>query len=94
MKSNQNSKKQEHKERYMLSDFDLTKPEIIKKSMQITSKYGDRLKLLKTSVPLPQVVIDDLRRLARIRGMNSYQNLLREYVSEKVFEEKRRLKLF
>ena len=94
MKSKQNSKKQESEDRYRLSDFDLKKPEVIKESMRITPEYGGGLKLLKTSVSLPQSIIDDLRWLARIRGMNSYQNLLREFVSERVFEEKRRLKLF
>ena len=94
MKSKQNRKKQESGERYRLSDFDLTKPEVIKESMRITPEYGGGLKLLKTSVSLSQSTIDDLRWLARIRGMNSYQSLLREFVSEKVFEEKRRLKLF
>jgi len=62
--------------------------------MQVVPRYGGKLKLLKTSVSLPQSIIDDLRRLARIRGMTSYQSLLRELVSEKVYEEKRRLQLF
>ena len=62
--------------------------------IRITHESGGGLKLLKTSVFLPQPIIDDLRWLVRIRGMNSYQSLLREFVSEKVFEEKRRLKLF
>jgi len=62
--------------------------------MQVAPKYEGRLKLLKTSVSLPQSIIDDLRRLARIRGMTSYQSLLRELLSEKVYEEKRRLRLF
>ncbi len=74
--------------------FDLSKPEVIKESMKVVPKYGGKLKLLKTSVSLPQSIIDDLRRLARIRGMTSYQSLLRELVSEKVYEEKLRLKLF
>ena len=50
--------------------------------------------MFKTSVSLPGFIIDDLRRLARIRGMTSYQALLRELLSEKVYEEKRRLNLF
>ena len=50
--------------------------------------------MFKTSVSLPGVIIDDLRRLARIKGMTSYQVLLRELLSEKVYEEKRRLNLF
>lgn len=93
MKNKQNSKKQEAGD-YSLNDFDLRKPEVIRESMQVTPKYGPKLRLLKTSVSLPQFIIDDLRRLARIRGMTSYQTLLRELVSEKVFEEKRRLRLF
>lgn len=94
MKNKQNSKKQEAEERYNISDFDLSKPEVIKKSMQVVTKYVGKLKLLKTSVSLPQSIIDDLRQLARIRGMTSYQSLLRELVSEKIYEEKRRLNLF
>jgi len=94
MKNKQDSKKQETEECYSLKDFDLGKPEVIKESMQVVPRYGGKLKLLKTSVSLPQSIIDDLRRLARIRGMTSYQSLLRELVSEKVYEEKRRLQLF
>jgi hypothetical protein len=94
MKSKQNSKKQGTEEYYSLKDFDLKSPEVIKESMQVVPKYGGKLKLLKTSVSLPQSIIDDLRRLARIRGMTSYQSLLRELLSEKVYEEKRRLQLF
>jgi hypothetical protein len=94
MKNKQDSKKQGTEECYSLKDFDLGKPEVIKESMQVVPRYGDKLKLLKTSVSLPQSIIDDLRRLARIRGMTSYQSLLRELVSEKVYEEKRRLQLF
>ena len=94
MKNKQNNKKQGTEESYSLNDFDLSKPEVIKESMRVAPKYGDKLKLLKTSVSLPQSIIDDLRRLARIRGMISYQSLLRELLSEKVYEEKRRLNLF
>lgn len=94
MKDKPGNKKQGTAERYNLSDFDISKPEVIKESMQVVPKYGGKLKLLKTSVSLPQSIIDDLRWLARIRGMTSYQSLLRELVSEKVYEEKRRLKLF
>ena len=50
--------------------------------IRITHESGGGLKLLKTSVFLPQSIIDDLRWLVRIRGMNSYQSLLREFVSE------------
>ena len=81
-------------EHYVLSDFDLGKSEVVRDSIKVVPKYGGKLKLLKTSVSLPQSIIDDLRRLARIKGMTSYQSLLRELVSEKVFEEKRRLQLF
>ena len=94
MKNRQNSKKEKTEEHYGLNDFDLRKPEVITESMQVAPRYGGKLKLLKTSVSLPQSIIDDLRRLARIRGMTSYQSLLRELVSEKVYEEKRRLQLF
>jgi hypothetical protein len=93
MKDKQNNINQTD-EGFGLKDFDLTKPDVITESMQVRPQYGGKLKLLKTSVSLPQSVIDDLRRLARIRGMTSYQSLLRELVSEKVYEEKRRLKLF
>ena len=94
MRDKPGNKKQGTAERYHLSDFDISKPEVIKESMKVVPKYGGKLKLLKTSVSLPQSIIDDLRWLARIRGMTSYQSLLRELVSEKIFEEKRRLKLF
>ena len=94
MKNNQNNNGQGPDEHYVLSDFDLGKPEVVRDSIKVVPKYGGKLKLLKTSVSLPQSIIDDLRRLARIKGMTSYQSLLREFVSEKVFEEKRRLQLF
>jgi hypothetical protein len=94
MKNKQDNKNQGTEERYSLKDFDLRKPEVTRESMQVVPKYEGKLKLLKTSVSLPQSIIDDLRRLARIRGMTSYQSLLRELLSEKVYEEKRRLKLF
>lgn len=93
MKNNQNNNGQGPDEHYGLSDFDLEKPEVVRESIKVVPKYGGKLKLLKTSVSLPQSIIDDLRRLARIKGMTSYQSLLRELVSEKVFEEKRRLQL-
>ena len=94
MKNNQNNNGQGPNEHYGLSDFDLEKPEVVRDCLKVVPKYGGKLKLLKTSVSLPQSIIDDLRRLARIKGMTSYQSLLRELVSEKVFEEKRRLELF
>ncbi len=63
MKNKQNSKKKKQGtgERYSLKDFDLRSPEVIKESMQVVPKYGGKLKLLKTSVSLPQSIIDDLR---------------------------------
>ncbi len=88
MKNKQNSKSPELNEHYSLNDFDLRKPEVVRESLQAVPKYGGKLKLLKTSVSLPQYIIDDLRRLARIGGMTSYQRLLRKIVSEKIFEEK------
>jgi hypothetical protein len=94
MKNKRDSKNQGNEEHYTLKDFDLARPEVITKSMQVRPKYGGKLKLLKTSVSLPQSIIDDLRWLARIRGMTSYQGVLRELVSEKVYEENRRLRLF
>jgi len=62
--------------------------------MKVVPKYGGKVKMFKTSVSLPRFIIDDLRWLARIKGMTSYQTLLRELLSEKVYEEKRRLNLF
>jgi len=94
MKDKQRNKNQATEEHYTLKDFDLRKPEVVRIPLQVVPKYEGRLKLLKTSVSLPQSIIDDLRRLARIRGMTSYQSLLRELLSEKVYEEKRRLDLF
>lgn len=94
MKNKQDNKRQKAEESYSLKDFDLGKPDVARESMQVVPKYEGKLKLLKTSVSLPQAIVDDLRRLARIRGMTSYQSLLRELLSEKVYEEKRRLKLF
>ncbi|MDZ7699328.1 MAG: hypothetical protein U5R49_21135 [Deltaproteobacteria bacterium] len=62
--------------------------------MNVVPRYAGKLKMFKTSVSLPGFIIDDLRRLARIRGMTSYQALLRELLSEKIYEEKKRLNLF
>ena len=84
----------ESKEDSSLKDFDLNRPEVVRESMQVKPKYEGKLKMLKTSVSLPKYIIDDLRRLARIRGMTSYQSVLREILSEKIYEEKRRLDLF
>jgi len=94
MKNTKNCRIEDDKEHYELSDFDLERPEVIREPMKVVTKYGGRLKMFKTSVSLPGFIIDDLRRLARIRGMTSYQALLRELLSEKVYEEKRRLNLF
>jgi hypothetical protein len=94
MKNKQNRQERENQEKYQLNDFHLGSPEVIGKSMHVKPKYGGKLKLLKTSVSLPQFIVDDLRRLARIKGMTSYQGLLRELLAEKVYEEKRRLDLF
>lgn len=91
---NKSANKKNNEECYSLDEFDLEQPEVIKESMEVVPEYTGRIRLLKTSVSLPQFIIDDLRRLARIRGMTSYQSLLRELVAEKVFEEKRRLNLF
>ena len=82
MKSKQNIKKQKVEDHFELNDFDIKSPEVIRESMQIVPKYEGRLKMLKTSVSLPGYVIDDLRRLARIKGMTSYQSLLRELLAE------------
>ena len=94
MKNTQDNNTAENMEHHELSDFDLEQPEVIRKPMKVVPKYGGKLKMFKTSVSLPGFIIDDLRRLARIRGMTSYQALLRELLSEKVYEEKRRLNLF
>ena len=61
--------------------------------MQVKPKYKGKLRMLKTSVSLPRYVIDDLRQMARIKGMSSYQSVLRELLAEKIYEEKRRLDL-
>ena len=94
MKSKQNIKKQKVENHFELKDFDIKNPEVIREPMQIVPKYEGKLKMLRTSVSLPRYVVDDLRRLARIKGMSSYQSLLRELLAEKIYEEKRRLNLF
>ena len=91
MKNKSDKKEQEE---YDLSDFDLDMPEIVDESMKVKSAYKGKLKMLKTSVSLPGYVIDDLRQMARIKGMSSYQAVLRELLSEKIYEEKKRLDLF
>jgi hypothetical protein len=94
MKNRSNKKRTKEQEKYDLSDFDLGRPEVIRNSMQAKPKYQGKLRMLKTSVSLPGYVIDDLRQMARIKGMSSYQSVLRELLSEKIYEEKRRLDLF
>lgn len=94
MKSMQNNGAKNDRNHYELDDFDLEKPEVIKESMKAVPIYEGKLKMLKTSISLPGFIIDDLRRLARIKGMTSYQALMRELLSEKVYEEKKRLNLF
>ena len=94
MKNRLNKKPREDEEDNSLEDFDLTRPEVVRESMQVKPRYEGKLKMFKTSVSLPRYIIDDLRRLARIRGMTSYQAVLREILSEKIYEEKRRLNLF
>lgn len=92
MKKNKPVKKDQ--ENYELSDFNTDMPEIINDSMEVTPKYKGKLRMLKTSVSLPGYVIDDLRQMARIKGMTSYKAVLRELLSEKIYEEKKRLDLF
>ena len=91
MKNKPFEKKEED---YDLSDFDTDNPEIINEVMEVKPKYAGKLKMLKTSVSLPGYIIDDLRQMARIKGMTSYQAVLRELLSEKIYEEKKRLDLF
>ena len=73
------------KEKYELADFDLKHPEVVRESMEVKPSYQGKLKILKTSVSLPQSIIDDLRQMARIMGMSSYQSVLRELLSEKIY---------
>jgi len=94
MKNRQGRKRKEDQENYNIKDFDLDHPEVVRESMQVKPKYEGKLKMLKTSISLPKYIIDDLRRMARIRGMTSYQSVLRELIAEKIYEEKKRLDLF
>ena len=94
MKNRSSKKPAKENENYKLSDSDLERPEIIRESMEAKPSYGGKLRMLKTSVSLPKYIIDDLRHMARIKGMSSYQSVLRELLSEKIYEEKRRLNLF
>ena len=94
MKNTRNKEKDKDQEEYSLQDFDLERPEVVKESMEVKPKYRGKLRSFKTSISLPKYIIDDLRQMARIRGMTSYQSVLRELLSEKIYEEKRRLDLF
>jgi len=94
MKNKQNNKNQKVEDDFELNAFDIKNPEVIREPMNVAPKYKGKLKMLKTSVSLPRYVVEDLRRLARIKGMISYQSLLRELLAEKIYEEKRRLNLF
>jgi len=81
-------------EDYGLQDFDLSQPEVVRKAEDVKPKYVGKLRTLRTSIALPEYIVDDLRHLARIKGMTSYQSIIREMLSEKIYEEKRRLNLF
>ena len=94
MKNRPDKKIVKDRDDYKLADFDLDQPEVIRESMGVKPRYEGRLRMLKTSVSLPKYIIDDLRHMARIKGMSSYQAVLRELLSEKIYEEKRRLNLF
>ena len=75
-------------EDYELSDFNTDMPEIVNESMDVKPKYKGKLRMLKTSVSLPGYVIDDLRQMTRIKGMTSYQAVLRELLSERYTRKK------
>ncbi len=85
MKNKSGKKEQEE---YKLTDCNLDTPEIINESMEVEPRYTGKLRMLKTSVSLPGYVIDDLRQMARIKGMTSYQAVLREFLSEKYMKKK------
>ncbi len=78
MKNKQGRKRKEDQESYKIKDFDLDQPEVVRESLQVKPKYEGKLKMLKTSISLPKYIIDDLGRMARIRGMTSYQSVLRK----------------
>ena len=73
MKSKQNNKKQKVEDHFELNDFNIKNPEVIREPMQIVPKYEGKLKMPTASISLPRYVVDDLRKLARIKGMSSYQ---------------------
>ncbi|MEE9165830.1 MAG: hypothetical protein V3U15_06170, partial [Nitrospinota bacterium] len=81
-------------ERCKLRDLDVSNAEIINKPLNVKPIYKGKLKTIKTSVALPAQIIDDLKHLARVKGYVSFQTLLKEFVSERIFEEKKRLHLF
>ena len=93
MKNKQDNKTGEAAENYSLNYFDLSQPEVIREAKEVKPKYVGKLRTTKTSISLPEYIVDDLRHLARIKGMTSYQSVIREILSEKVYEEKRRLNL-
>ncbi len=80
-------------EKCKLKDLDISNIEVIDKPLNTKPLYKGRLKTVKTSVALPIQVIYDLKHLARIKGFVSFQTLLKEFVSERIFEEKKRLNL-
>ncbi|MBT3368108.1 MAG: hypothetical protein HN416_13220 [Nitrospina sp.] len=45
MKNSQNNKRENDAEHYELSDFDLERPEVIKKSMNVVPKYIDEKRI-------------------------------------------------
>jgi hypothetical protein len=94
MKNKRDDEASEATEDYTLNDFDLSQPQVIREAKEVKPKYVGKLRTTKTSISLPEYIVDDLRHLARIKGMASYQSVIREILSEKVYEEKRRLNLF
>ena len=95
MKNKRDNRVTDHGDEYdTLQDFDLSRPEVIREGMGVQPRYTGKLQTMRTSISLPEYIIDDLRRLARIRGMTSYQAVLKEILAEKVYEEKQRLNLW
>lgn len=77
-----------------MKDLDMSTVEVVSRPLHVKPVYKGKLRTIKTSVALPAQIIDDLKHLARVKGYVSFQTLLKEFVSERVFEEKRRLDLF
>ena len=48
-------KKRVEDEDYNIGDFDLSRPEVIREAMNIKPKYEGKLKMLRTSVSLPNM---------------------------------------